>query len=261
MRKLGFALTMFAISATAADFRALDIGQSCGSAREWEVAQGSTPMPGSAVPGADIYAFEGREFDRDVYLSYFCMHGTLFTGNYSFPIESLDQAVDSYRDIRERLLSVYGETSSDASPWSGAGDMRSTGIDSPKYMTFWRTAGASTTLSLMRNKPSEKPGWRVFLVIGPVTSKATSQSAPPEANSDALTVRISEDGVCHLLDASTPCDQLGQYLLTRHLAQNGHIHIAVDRSSKYELVAATLESLRGTGFKVGFVNYDATSSR
>lgn len=88
-----------------------------------------------------------------------------------------------------------------------------------------------------------------------------AQSAPPDANPTDLTVRISEDGVCHFLDATTPCDQLGQYLVTKHLAQNGHIHIVVDRSSKYELVAATLESLRGTGFKVGFVNYDASSSQ
>ncbi|HEV7610382.1 MAG TPA: hypothetical protein VGO37_00725 [Steroidobacteraceae bacterium] len=90
---------------------------------------------------------------------------------------------------------------------------------------------------------------------------AMAQSAPPDANPDVLTVRISEDGVCHFLDASTTCDQLGKYLLSKHLAQNGHIHIAVDRSSKYELVVATLESLRGTGFKVGFVNYDAPSSQ
>lgn len=261
MHKLTFALTMFFISANAADFRALDLGQSCASAREWEVAQGSTPMPGSAGPGAEIYAFEGREFDRAVYLTYFCTHGTLFTGNYSFPIDSLDQAVDSYRDIRERLLSVYGDTSGDASPWGGAGNTQSTGIESPKYMTFWRTARAISSLSLMRNKPSEKSGWRVFLVIGPVSSKATAQSPPPDANSDVLTIRISEDGVCHLLDTATPCDQLGQYLLAKHLAQNGHVHISVDRFSKYELVAATLESLRGTGLKVGFVNYDASSPR
>lgn len=261
MHKTAFALTMFAISASAADFRALDIGQSCASAAKWEAAQGSTSMPGKAGPGADIYTFEGREFDRDVYLSYFCTHGTLFTGNYSFPIESLDQAVDSYREIRERLLSVYGDASSDASPWSGEGDVRSTGIDSPKYMTVWRTRRASTTLSLMRNQPSEKPGWRVFLVVGPVTSKATLRSAPPDENADVLTVRISEDGVCHLPDASTPCDQLGQYLLTKHLAQNGHVHIVVDRTSKYELVAATLESLHGLGLKIGFVNNDASASQ
>jgi biopolymer transport protein ExbD len=88
-----------------------------------------------------------------------------------------------------------------------------------------------------------------------------AQSAPPDADPEVLTVLISEDGVCNVLDASTPCDQLGPYLLAKHLAQNGRISIAVDRSSKYELVAATLESLRGTGFKVGFVNYDASSSQ
>ena len=89
---------------------------------------------------------------------------------------------------------------------------------------------------------------------------AMAQSASPDANMDDLTVRISEDGVCHFLDDSAPCEQLGKYLLTKHLAQNGHIHIAVDRASKYELVVATLKSLEGTGIKVGFVNYDAHAS-
>jgi biopolymer transport protein ExbD len=89
----------------------------------------------------------------------------------------------------------------------------------------------------------------------------TAQSVPPDANPDVLTVRISEDGVCHVLDTSTPCDQLGQYLMAKHLARDGRISFAVDRSSKYELVVATLESLRGTGFKVGVVNYDASSSQ
>ncbi len=92
------------------------------------------------------------------------------------------------------------------------------------------------------------------------TQFAMAQSASPERNTDVLTVLISEDGVCHFLDDSAPCEQLGKYLLTKHLAPNGHIHIAVDRASKYELVAATLESLEGTGFKVGFVNYDAQAS-
>ena len=92
------------------------------------------------------------------------------------------------------------------------------------------------------------------------TQFATAQSASPERNTDVLAVLISEDGVCHFLDDSAPCEQLGKYLLTKHLARNGHMHIAVDRASKYELVAATLESLEGTGFKVGFVNYDVHTS-
>jgi hypothetical protein len=38
----------------------------------------------------------------------------------------------------------------------------------------------------------------------------TTQPSGNDANADVLTIRISEDGVCHLLDASTPCDQLGK---------------------------------------------------
>lgn len=90
-------------------------------------------------------------------------------------------------------------------------------------------------------------------------------ASPPKGwlhpNADVLTIRISEDGICHVLDDSMPCDQLRPYLLTKHLAQNGHVHIAVDRTSKYELVAATLESLQGLGLKIGFVNNDASASQ
>jgi biopolymer transport protein ExbD len=43
------------------------------------------------------------------------------------------------------------------------------------------------------------------------------------------------------------------------VAQNGHVNIKVDKDSKYELVAATLESLQRAGIKrkLGFVNTDA----
>lgn len=90
-------------------------------------------------------------------------------------------------------------------------------------------------------------------------------ASPPkgwlDANADVLTIRISGDGLCYFLDASAPCDQLGQSLLTKHLAQNGHVHIVVDRTSKYEWVAATLKSLQGLGFNIGFVNNDASASQ
>jgi HEAT repeats len=97
--------------------------------------------------------------------------------------------------------------------------------------------------------------------IASIGERPSQQSESIDANADVLTIRISEDGVCHFMDASAPCDQLGQYLLTRHLAQNGRVHIAVDRTAKYELVAATLKSLDGLGFKVGFVNNDASASQ
>jgi biopolymer transport protein ExbD len=89
--------------------------------------------------------------------------------------------------------------------------------------------------------------------IASIEELPPQETASPEANADALTIRISPDGVCYFSDASAPCDHLGQYLVTNNVAAGGHIHIAVDQASKYELVAATLESLQGLGFKVGFV--------
>jgi biopolymer transport protein ExbD len=91
-----------------------------------------------------------------------------------------------------------------------------------------------------------------------LASIALGQSASPDADAGVLTIRISADGICYFLDTSTPCDKLGEYLLSKHVAQNGHVHIAVDKFSKYETVAATLESLQRAGFKekIGFVNIE-----
>ena len=178
MLKLALAATIFSLSATAADFRALDIGQSCTTAREWEVARGSTPMPGRTGAGADIYAFTGREFDRDLFFSYFCMHGELFTGNYSFPIESLEQAAESYRDVHAILLSTYGDAFVDNSPWSGDGDRRFMATELSRFNTNWRTSRVSATLTIMPSQTGEKSGWRVFLVIASAHLKA---KAPPSS--------------------------------------------------------------------------------
>lgn len=83
---------------------------------------------------------------------------------------------------------------------------------------------------------------------------AIGQSAP--SNAEVLTIFVSADGVCHVLDTFMPCGELAQYLKSKHLAQDGHVHIAVDKTLKYDVVAATLKSLQGAGFKVGFVQYD-----
>jgi len=87
-------------------------------------------------------------------------------------------------------------------------------------------------------------------------SMALGQSASSDADGRALRVRISADGICYFLDTSAPCDMLGEFLLSNHLALNGHADIQVEKLSRYETVAATLESLRRAGFteKVGFIN-------
>ena len=91
------------------------------------------------------------------------------------------------------------------------------------------------------------------------TQVGIAQSSSHDLKTEVLTVRISADGVCYFLEDSAPCDKLGKHLLTKHLATNAHLHIAVDRASRYELVAATLKSLQGTGFKVGFINSDVNA--
>jgi hypothetical protein len=165
MRTFVALLTLFATQTSASDFRAVDIGQPCSSVQAWEIAQGSTQIPWTAPTGAETYAFKARQFDQQIVVMYFCIHGSLFTGNYFFPIELLKQAVESYRSVDEKLLSSYGETFIDNSPWNRYGEMRLVAPDARNYMTVWTTARVSTTLSLMPNQPSENPGLRVFLVI------------------------------------------------------------------------------------------------
>jgi hypothetical protein len=48
--------------------------------------------------------------------------------------------------------------------------------------------------------------------------------------------------------------------MAKHVTQK-QVHIEVDRNSKYELVKATLESLEGLGFKIGFVVDDPSKSQ
>ena len=83
---------------------------------------------------------------------------------------------------------------------------------------------------------------------------AFGQTAPSAVNGEVLTIRISADGVCHFLETSTSCDELADYFLSKHLPQNTHVHLIVDRASKYEVVAAALKSLQKTGLKIGYVN-------
>ncbi|MDR5725881.1 MAG: hypothetical protein RB191_00270 [Terriglobia bacterium] len=85
---------------------------------------------------------------------------------------------------------------------------------------------------------------------------AFGQSAPSDVNGEVMTIRISADGVCHFSDTSIPCGEVADYLLSKHLAKNRHVHLVVDRDLKYEIVAAALKSLQNAGFKIGFINSD-----
>jgi biopolymer transport protein ExbD len=90
----------------------------------------------------------------------------------------------------------------------------------------------------------------LLLAIAQVTM---AQNASQDADAPVLTIGLSADGICHIADISFPCDQLGPQLASRHLAPNGQVHISVDPNAKYQIVAAFVESLRGAGIKIGFV--------
>jgi hypothetical protein len=176
MFKLVFAATMFAASASAADFRALDFGQSCVWVPEWELAHGSTPAGAPAGNTGPQLAYTGREFDRDLYFFYFCRHGKLFSGNYFFPIVSLEHVSDVYSDVYTRLLSTYGEASADNSPVN-RGDLSFSETDLPNIYTNWRTSRVSVTLAIRPDRKGDNSGWRIVLVVFPADIKAQVMDA------------------------------------------------------------------------------------
>jgi hypothetical protein len=105
-------------------------------------------------------------------ITYFCLKGTLFSGNYYFPVEQLDAAVNSYRAAYDLLVSMYGAPLVDNSPWqvgTSSKDPRAIASDPREYMTAWKTPRSNATISLMPNFPSESLGRRVFIVVSPLT--------------------------------------------------------------------------------------------
>lgn len=154
--------------APAEDFRTLNFGAACDSVQAREQARGSVAISSGKIPGADNYAFRGRDFDRDLTLTYFCPKGILFSGNYFFPVEQLEAAATSYRNAYDLLVSLYGAPYIDTTPWQVGGDTkdeRAVASNPRKYMTSWRTPRLHVTVSIMPSDESGEPGWRVFVVL------------------------------------------------------------------------------------------------
>jgi hypothetical protein len=113
---VAFVLFIAAAPVVAADYRGANFGDDCARVQAQEKARGSSAIPWKQMSGADIYAFQVRENDRDLVMTYFCPKGKLFTVNYSFPTEKLETALQSYRAALDWLSSMFGapdpETSS-----------------------------------------------------------------------------------------------------------------------------------------------------
>jgi hypothetical protein len=165
---LGRLIAMILISAPAgaADFGGSDFGAPCDAAIAHERARGSLAIPWNTIPAADIYVFSGREYNRDLGITYFCPKGTLARVNYLFPIEHPEKTISSYRDVYDVLISVYGAPFFDTTPWQVGGNTKDPSVISPdpqKYMTSWRTPLLDVNMTI--GLDSESQGWRVLVVM------------------------------------------------------------------------------------------------
>ena len=161
------ALVLLSAPVGATDFRALDLGDPCGPVQTREKALGSVAIPWPRWAGADIYAFAGRDFDRDLKLTYFCTNGRLYSGGYYFPVEKLEDALNTYRAVYESLLSMYGEPYVQDMPWQVGPGSNPRGMppESRGYETVWKTPRLDARMGIASNFPSESPGRRVFVEI------------------------------------------------------------------------------------------------
>ena len=179
----GFLVTAALISwpVCAADFRGVDLGSSCAPVHDLEKEQGSVPIKWREIEGGELHAFNGREFDRDVTILYFCIDGHLFTGNYYFPLEDLDRAVKSFGEAHDSFEAMYGQPFLDTSPWAFRTDPdldpRAVSSDPTRYMTTWKTSRVRVTVSLMPRDDKPDPKWQVFIVVSPLDPRARSNNA------------------------------------------------------------------------------------
>lgn len=94
----------------------------------------------------------------------------------------------------------------------------------------------------------------ILVALLPVFA-STSLGEGTSSDGEAVEVRVSGDGTYYLLGASTRCNNLGPFLLSKKLMPKPHVHLILGKDAEYEVVRSTLESLQHLGFiKIGFVN-------
>ena len=165
-------LALLTATVNASDVRVLNIGDSCADVEAKEAALGSKPIPWGRISGASAHAFKVRDFDGDVELMYLCYDDKLFTGNYVWRFELLDNAANSFRSVHDQLVRAYGTPFLDTPPWHVRDRAQPAIITSEPsaYATDWRTSRIHAHLMIVRNRGDI--GWHVTLVIGPAPEGA-----------------------------------------------------------------------------------------
>jgi hypothetical protein len=172
MRWLFIVAVLLAMRLEAADFRMSDFGESCALLAEREAALGSEPMPLNGAP-----AYKTKLFGHEVSIIYVCTTGVLRIGNYVFPKQTREAAVETLRVVYDDLVSTYGVPFLDGSPWQyGEATIDPRAIYEPGYLTAWRTPRVNLTAVLVQDKRDPGPNWKVMVVFSSVDVAGTSRS-------------------------------------------------------------------------------------
>jgi biopolymer transport protein ExbD len=84
-----------------------------------------------------------------------------------------------------------------------------------------------------------------------ITQLAVAQA--PSSGS-VLRIKVSADGMCHFLDNTIACSQLGSRLLSIPKAKNADLQFEVDPATKQVVLDTANDSLRRAGFKtIGYI--------
>jgi len=129
------------------------------------------PIPWARSEDEGFHAFRGRAFERDASIIYACVKGHLCTGNYFFPEESLEAAVESYHKFYNDFVVLYGAPILDNSPWQlGAASMdpRLIAADPRRYMISWQTSRVHASMRLFPPTISDGALWQVSVIMSAV---------------------------------------------------------------------------------------------
>ena len=154
-------LCLVASAAFAADFRTLDIGDSCENVVEQETNLGSTLIQ----EGSDgsQYFFMASLFDRAVTVVYWCSENVLFRGVYLFDKTDYRDARALYARAKASVTRTFGTPVHDEESEEFRNKLREPGLlkKEQAYAAIWQKQDLRVHLSLYG--PAGGEGWRAFL--------------------------------------------------------------------------------------------------
>jgi hypothetical protein len=167
-RALIVTFTVLGSPAIAADFRGSEIGGSCTSISEHEIALGSTELGDPNL--VNQHRFSGRAFNRDVFVTYLCKDGLLALVDLRVAPHVYDDAASDFNDIYTGLTTMYGapylENALDQKVLAEAQLPRAGGKPSG-YQAMWKGKGFHVSLALHAVADHDGSNWFAFAVVTP----------------------------------------------------------------------------------------------